>query len=198
MSHRSWSSITAEVRAVVLLLLAGLLGGCAAVPVEPAPPEASIAVQEPAAARAESVTEASEPRDARPDPAAPGLQAALEALERNDHAAAMQAWEDVLEQAASAEDQARALLGMVLLRLLPSSAFSDPQAAGSLVDRFDRHVREHGLRREFVAEVELLRLLLARERDLQVLRASNRALSADLEARDNLIRKLRALSVDGG
>lgn len=196
MVRRERGSITVDIRAATLLFLAWLLGGCVAVPVEPAPPETSIVLQEPAALGAEPATEAVEPRDERPDPAVTGLQAALEALERNDHAAAMQAWEDVLEQAPSAEDQARAMLGMVLLRLLPSSAFADPQAAGSLVERFDRHVREHGLRREFVAEVELLRLLLVRERDLQVLRASNRALNADLEARDNLIRKLRALSVD--
>ena len=62
----------------------------------------------------------------------------------------------------------------------------------------DLRLAAHELRHEYYAQLELLRLLQAREGEMQALRESNRKLAAQLAAKDELVRQLRALSVDGG
>lgn len=201
------SATVAAYRARVLSLLVALnvLGGCASAPVGPAAStEAASSDATPVAPGATAVKTAtraepeSEPQaESRPELPAAGLRAAQEAFDRGDHVAAMHEWESVAVNAASARDRAHALLGMLTLRVLPSSTLVDPRAAEALMAGFEQHVRENSLRDEFGLDVALLRALLVHGRELATLRNSNRALRADLAARDALIRKLRALSVGG-
>lgn len=199
------SAAVAAHRARVLSLLVALnvLGGCASAPVGPAAStEAASSDATPVAPVATAVKTATrgepEPHTGpRPELPAAGLRAAQEAFDRGDHVAAMHEWESVAVNAASARDRAHALLGMLTLRVLPSSTLVDPRAAEALMAGFEQHVRENSLHDEFGLDIALLRTLLVHGRELATLRNSNRALRADLAARDALIRKLRALSVGG-
>lgn len=195
MRHSAPSRPARGLRLAAVACALGALAACASAPVpQPQAPRAKVAEEPEVTAE----HRAPEPVAAVAEPAPAGLQAALAAFERGDHAAALRAWEEVAAQSPSARERAHALLGMVLLRVLPSSALADPQEAAALVARLEQHVNDGGLRAEFVVELELLRLLAARERELATARDANRALGAELAARENLIRKLRALSVDGG
>ncbi len=201
MIPRSAASAAHRTRVLSLLLALNVVGGCATAPMELPPstemPSATMPVAPlPTAVKMAGHAEAEPER--QPEPRAAGLHAAQEALDRGDYVAAMREWESVAAGAPSARDRAHALLGMVMLRVLPSSTLVDPRAAEVVIAEFERHVRENVLRDEFGIDIALLHVLAARERELAALRDANRTLSADLAAREALIRKLRALSVDGG
>ncbi len=195
MGHAAPSRPARGLRLAAVACALGALAACASAPVpQPQAPRVKV-VEEPELTAEHG---APEPVAAVAEPVPAGLQAALAAFERGDHAAALRAWEEVAARSTSTREVAHALLGMVLLRVLPSSALLDPREEAALVARLEQHVNDAGLRTEFAVELELLRLLAARERDLATTREANRALGAELAARENLIRKLRALSVDGG
>lgn len=172
-------------------LLALVLAGCQGVPPEaPAPEPAPVA--RPAAAPATLP-------DAVPEQVAEDYEMALRqaatAWERGDHKSALLFYERVLGRAAAPREQVRALIGMATLRLMPASKVEDAVAAGVVMRELDRRLAGSDLRHEFFAQVELLRLLQAHAGEMQALRETNRKLSADLAAKNELVRQLRALSV---
>ena len=185
------SSCRLQVPLAALALIA--LGACGSQPpLEPASPEPEVAAEAPA----DSPQTVENPDSAQAmKAAAVMLHAAQEAFDQGDYAVAMREWESVATGTASPRERAQALLGMALLRVLPASVFTDPQAAESLLGEFERHVREHALRDEFGVDVVILRALASSARELATLHRENRALRSDLAAREELIRKLRALSV---
>lgn len=202
---RSATPAAHQVRVLSLLVALNVLGGCAGAPVErtasteaasDATPVTPVATAVKMATRAEPESEPPQAESQLELPAA-GLRAAQEAFDRGDHVAAMHEWEGVAANAASARDRAHALLGILTLRVLPSSTLVDPRTAEALIAEFEQHVRKNSLHDEFGLDIALLRTLLAHGRELATLRDANRTLSADLAARDALIRKLRALSVEG-
>lgn len=184
------SSCRLQVPLAALALIA--LGACGSQPpLEPASPESEVAVEAPA----DSPQTVENPDSAQAMQVAVMLHAAQEAFDQGDYAVAMREWESVATGTASPRERAQALLGMALLRVLPASVFTDPQAAESLLGEFERHVREHALHDEFGVDVVILRALASSARELATLHRENRALRSDLAAREELIRKLRALSV---
>jgi hypothetical protein len=124
------------------------------------------------------------------------LRAAWWALRAGDDQRAMLAYEKVLARADDSRMQLRALICIAMARLMPSSAVHDAEAAELAMQELDRRVKLYGLEQEFFGELELLRLVAAQERELSALRTSSRKLKRDLAQRDELIRQLRALSVE--
>ena len=177
-------------RAVLLVLLSGSFAACTH---QPSLPEL-------ACAPADAVIEDAVPAVGEQPPAeAPralptDLQLAQAAFDRGDHAVALQTWEKVLAAEPSVGDGVRARLGIMLLRLSPSSALADRRAAGTLLAELEREVRDNGLYDEFALDMALLRALMSQESEITKLAESNQALRAELAAREALIRKLRELS----
>jgi hypothetical protein len=64
------------------------------------------------------------------------------------------------------------------------------------MEELDRRVKLYGLEQEFFGELELLRLVAAQDRELKTLRGSRRSLEREIRQRDEVIRQLRALSVE--
>ena len=126
------------------------------------------------------------------------LRDAYAALQRGDHVAAQQGYERVLSRTDDPRDQVRALISLAMIRLMPSSKAYDVDAAGIIMGELDRRIALHGLQYEYFGELELLQLIQKRERELGAARASAEQLRRDLAAREELIRQLRALTVDGG
>jgi hypothetical protein len=92
--------------------------------------------------------------------------------------------------------QVRALIVIAMARLTPSSAVHDADAAAIAMEELDRRVKLYGLEQEFFGDLELLRLVASQDRELRALRASKRALDREIKQRDEVIRQLRALSVE--
>ena len=193
MTMRCGKRRSAALRALLpAALLAAALAGCQGAPVQaPAREQAPPAQAEPA------VLPDTPPEQVRDD-YAQVLRQASAAWERGDHKSALLFYERVLGRATEPRDQVRALIGMATLRLAPSSAVAAAAAAAVVMRELEMRLAAHELRHEFFAQVELLRLLQAREAEMQALRESNRKLAAQLAAKDELVRQLRALSVDGG
>lgn len=124
------------------------------------------------------------------------LRAAWWALRAGDDQRAMLAYEKVLARADDSRMQLRALICIAMARLMPSSAVHDAEAAEMAMQELDRRVKLYGLEQEFFGELELLRLVAAQERELSALRTASGKLKRELARRDELIRQLRALSVD--
>lgn len=124
------------------------------------------------------------------------LRAAWWALRAGDDQRAMLAYEKVLARADDSRMQLRALICIAMARLMPSSAVHDAEAAELAMQELDRRVKLYGLEQEFFGELELLRLVAAQERELSALHATSGKLKRELARRDELIRQLRALSVD--
>ena len=168
--------------AVLTLLAAALpmaLGGCQGMPAE-APVREQAAEAQPVSAPAPAALPDTTPEQVRDDYDEVLRQAS------------------VLGRAEQPREQVRALIGMATLRLMPSSKVADSAAAAVVMRELDLRLAAHELRHEFHAQLELLRLLQAREGEMQALRESNRKLAAQLAAKEELVRQLRALSVDGG
>lgn len=188
---------TAAVRALLAgVLLAMTLAGCQGTPVEapvrePAPPA------QPASAPAPAALPDTPPEQVRDD-YDQVLRQAGAAWERGDHKSALLFYERVLGRATEPHDQVCALIGMATLRLMPSSQVADAAAGAVVMRELDLRLAAHDLRHEYYGQLALLRLLQAREGEMQALRESNRKLAAQLKAKDELVRQLRALSVDGG
>jgi len=177
-------------------LLAAALAGCQGAPVQaPVREQAPPAQTEPAPAPA--ALPDTPPEQVRDD-YDQVLRQASAAWERGDHKSALLFYERVLGRATEPRQQVRALIGMAALRMAPSSGVADAAAAAVVMRELEMRLAAHELRHEFFAQVELLRLLQAREGEMQALRESNRKLAAQLAAKDELVRQLRALSVDGG
>ena len=170
------------------------LAGCQHVAEEQPAPEPHPVVQPAAAPQALAALRPEQVRDDYDQV----LRQALAAFERGDHKTALLFYERVLGRAEDPRVQLRALMCMAMLRMMPSSKVADPKAAAIVVREFEKRVRENDLRHEFFGEFELLRMLAARESELRALRDTNRKLDAQLAAKDELVRQLRALSVDGG
>ena len=124
------------------------------------------------------------------------LRVAWWALRAGDDQRAMLAYEKVLARADDSRMQLRALICIAMARLMPSSAVHDAEAAELAMQELDRRVKLYGLEQEFFGELELLRLVAVQERELSALRAASGKLKRELARRDELIRQLRALSVD--
>jgi len=118
------------------------------------------------------------------------------ALRAGDAERAMLAYERVLARADDARMQVRALIVIAMARLTPSSAAHDADAAALAMEELDRRVKLYGLEQEFFGELELLRLVAAQDRELKTLRGSRRSLEREIRQRDEVIRQLRALSVE--
>ena len=118
------------------------------------------------------------------------------ALRAGDSERAMLAYEKVLARADDARMQVRALIVIAMARLTPSSAVHDSDAAELAMQELDRRVKLYGLEQEFFGELELLRLVAAQDRELKALRSGKRAMERQLGQRDEVIRQLRALSVE--
>jgi hypothetical protein len=124
------------------------------------------------------------------------LRAGWWALRAGDDERAMLAYEKVLARADDSRMQVRALIVIAMARLMPSSAVHDAEAAELAMQELDRRVKLYGLEQEFFGDLELLRLVAAQDRELKTLRAGNRAQKNELKQRDEVIRQLRALSVE--
>ena len=124
------------------------------------------------------------------------LRAGWWALRAGDAERAMLAYERVLARADDARMQVRALIVIAMARLTPSSAAHDADAAALAMEELDRRVKLYGLEQEFFGELELLRLVAAQDRELKTLRGSRRSLEREIRHRDEVIRQLRALSVE--
>lgn len=187
-------------RGTVLTLLAAALpmalGGCQGMPAE-APVREQAAEARPESAPAPAALPDTTPEQVRDD-YDEVLRQASAAWERGDHKSALLFYERVLGRAEQPREQVRALIGMATLRLMPSSKVADSAAAAVVMRELDLRLAAHELRHEFHAQLELLRLLQTREGEMQALRESNRKLAAQLAAKEELVRQLRALSVDGG
>jgi hypothetical protein len=118
------------------------------------------------------------------------------ALRAGDAERAMLAYERVLARADDARMQVRALIVIAMARLTPSSAAHDADAGALAMEELDRRVKLYGLEQEFFGELELLRLVAAQDRELKTLRGSRRSLEREIRQRDEVIRQLRALSVE--
>lgn len=118
------------------------------------------------------------------------------ALRAGDAERAMLAYERVLARADDARIQVRALIVIAMARLTPSSAAHDADAAALAMEELDRRVKLYGLEQEFFGELELLRRVAAQDRELKTLRGSRRSLEREIRQRDEVIRQLRALSVE--
>lgn len=165
-----------------LLALAGLLCASLLQAAEPGPVAAP-----PAAAAALAV--------AQPEDYEPLLRAALDAHGRGDDETALRAYERVLGRADAPREQVRALIGIAMLRLLPSSTVHDDEASALVLDELQRRIRERGLEQEFFGDIELLRRLAAQDGEQRALRAENARLHRELKQKDDVIRQLRALTV---
>jgi hypothetical protein len=124
------------------------------------------------------------------------LRAGWWALRAGDAERAMLAYEKVLAHADDSRMQVRALIVIAMARLTPSSAVHDADAAAIAMEELDRRVKLYGLEQEFFGDLELLRLVAAQDRELKALRAGKRTLDRELKQRDEVIRQLRALSVE--
>lgn len=124
------------------------------------------------------------------------LRAGWWALRAGDAERAMLAYEKVLARADDSRMQVRALIVIAMARLTPSSAVHDADAAAIAMEELDRRVKLYGLEQEFFGDLELLRLVASQDRELRALRAGKRALDRELKQRDEVIRQLRALSVE--
>ncbi|MBP8925436.1 MAG: hypothetical protein KBG75_06250 [Pseudomonadales bacterium] len=126
------------------------------------------------------------------------LRKSYDAYQSGDYETAMLGYERVLGRADDPADQVRALISLAMIRLLPSSKMKDAEAAAIIMEELDRRVKQNDLRYEFFGELELLGLISGRERDNAQLRAANDKLRKSLADKEELVRQLRALSVDGG
>ena len=124
------------------------------------------------------------------------LRAGWWALRAGDDQRAMLAYEKVLARADDSRMQIRALIVIAMARLTPSSAVHDADAAQLAMEELDRRVKLYGLEQEFFGELELLRVVAAQDRELKALRGGKRAMERELKQRDEVIRQLRALSVE--
>lgn len=124
------------------------------------------------------------------------LRAGWWALRAGDEQRAMLAYEKILARADDARMQVRALIVIAMARLTPSSPVHDADAAELAMQELDRRVKLYGLEQEFFGELELLRRVAAQDRELKALRAGKRSLERELRKRDEVIRQLRALSVE--
>ncbi len=154
---------------------------CAAVPAQAAAP-----AEQGKAASAESLPEDFDSL----------LRAGWWALRAGDAERAMLAYEKVLARADDSRMQVRALIVIAMARLMPSSVVHDEDAASIAMAELDRRVKLYGLEQEFFGELELLRLIAVQDRELRALRTGKRSLERGLKQRDEVIRQLRALSVE--
>lgn len=149
---------------------------------------------------AESAAPASASRSATADPLPEDFDSLLRAgwwaLRAGDAERAMLVYEKVLARADDSRMQIRALIVIAMARLTPSSAVHDADAAQLAMDELDRRVKLYGLEQEFFGELELLRVVAAQDRELKALRAGKRSMARELKQREELIRQLRALSVE--
>jgi hypothetical protein len=125
------------------------------------------------------------------------LREALAAVDRNDHETAMLSYERMLARAEDPRDQVRALISLAMLRMLPSSSVVDMDAAVIVMEELERRINAHGLRSEFFGEIELLQLMRDQYVRRRALEAANEKLRSDLAVKDELLRQLRALTVEG-
>jgi len=187
---------------IVALLAAGALAACSGSYQGPETPSVQLAESSGVAAKTPVATsQAVEDVPVVAPPAredyAPLLREALAALDRNDHEAAMLSYERVLARAEDPRDQVRALISLAMLRMLPSSSVVDMEAATIVMEELDRRIQAHDLRAEFFGEIDLLRLLRDKDARRRALEGANEKLRGDLAAKDDLIRQLRALTVEG-
>ena len=178
---------------ITIALLAGCFGGNAPERTEPVR-TAQIALPCPPPAPA---VQPHQPPPAEED-FRPLLRDAHAAQQRGDYATAMRGYERMLATAHDSRNQVRALISIAMIRLLPSSKVHDPVAATVVMQELQRRVTAHNLQHEFFGELELLQLLMVREKELQGLRASDARLRREIAAKEQLIRQLRALTVGGG
>ena len=124
------------------------------------------------------------------------LREAWAAFDKGDYERAMLGYERVVARAEEPRIQIRALISLAMIRMLPSSKMQDDVAARVVLDELERRIESSGLRYEFFGEIELLELLAKQDQELLTERAKSDRLRKDLAARDAVIKKLRALSVE--
>jgi len=125
------------------------------------------------------------------------LRTAYEAYASGDFEGALYDYERILSLTENPRVQVRALISLAMIRLLPSSPLRDAEAAQMILDEIAKRVERHQLRYEFFGELELLEQVGAQEAAIQSLKREQRALNKSLQQRDELIRQLRDLSVEG-
>ncbi|MBK6286876.1 MAG: hypothetical protein IPJ33_08980 [Gammaproteobacteria bacterium] len=126
------------------------------------------------------------------------LRTSYAAYQSGDYENAMLGYERVVGHAEDPRDQVRSLISLAMIRLLPSSKMKDAQAAAIIMEELERRVKQNDLQYEFFGELELLELIQGREGENARLRAANAQLRKSLADKEELVRQLRALSVDGG
>jgi hypothetical protein len=182
-------------RYIAPLLAVCLTGGCygtyqelpdksAATALVPAPVDAAPPAPAPAPVRSRESYE-------------PLLRAAHAALQRGDYKQALLDYERVLGRADDPRDQIRALISVAMIRMTPSYGVNDAAAAGIVMAELERRIAKYQLQYEFFGELELLNLIRQREREWREARAVAEKLKRDLAAREELIRQLRAVTVEG-
>ena len=194
----------AAVSCLPVLLAACLIAGCQSGHRSTSP----VSVDEPhsgGAVLAETATVAVAPQEpSTPTPAAAPedfrqlLRTSYAAYQRGDYETAMLGYERVVGHADDPRDQVRSLISLAMIRLLPSSKMKDAQAAAIVMEELERRVQQNDLQYEFFGELELLGLIQGRERENAQLRAANAQLRKSLADKEELVRQLRALSVEGG
>jgi hypothetical protein len=181
-------------RCIAPLLTACLTGGCYGTYQELPADSAPTALAAPAQAAAPPAP-APAPVRSREN-YEPLLRNAHAALQRGDYQQALLDYERVLGRADDPRDQIRALISVAKIRLTPSYGVNDAAAAGIVLAELDRRIAKYQLQYEFFGELELLNLVRQRERELREARAAAEKLKRDLAAREELIRQLRAVTVD--
>jgi len=123
------------------------------------------------------------------------LRTAYEAFASGDYETAMYDYERLL-RSANPRVQIRALISLAMIRLLPSSKMQDQEAAEMVLTELDRRIKRHDLEHEFFGEVELLRLLGNQQQLRADVNADVRRLRKEVQKRDEVIRQLRALTLE--
>ena len=178
-------------RAAFVALLATLLAACAVVTFA-GPAERAQAAREPASTPSQGTA----PVPPRQPELAPELRAAWMAFKAGDYERAMLGYEHIAGNAGDPRMQIRALISLAMIRLLPSSKMHDADAARVVLDELDKRIGQSALRYEFFGELELLEMVASQDAALAAERNRVARLRKDLAARDELIRQLRALSVE--
>jgi hypothetical protein len=177
-------------------LIACVLGGCAGTPAvvnmlgESGDATPSMTGPAPSRARGAPARAASDSYYATE------LRSAYMAFASGDYERAMLGYERVVGRAEEPRIQIRALICLAMIRTLPSSKMHDAVAASVILDELERRIEASGLRYEFFGELELLELVVKQDAALLAERANTTRLRKDLAARDAVIKKLRALSVE--